>query len=180
VTLRTIGLAVVAVGVTSFFLGLFGIPRELSIPIAAGGIVLLVAGVAILLFSLRGVRRKVPHLSLFALIALAIGLHAYENFVKSSGAFSVGFFLWSLTPYALCLIVAWFSVSSIPAVAGAVIALLFDFDAHNHVFVNPTSSTAGLALLFVPLWNTLVFAPLAMLAAMLLLRLRPRADEIAP
>jgi len=180
VRLKGIGLGIIVIGVTSFFIGLFGIPRELSIPIAAAGILLLVIGVAILLFTLRGVRAKAPHVSLIALIALAIGLHAYENFVKSSGAFSLGFFLWSLTPYALCLVVAWFSVSSIPAVAGAVVALLFDLDAHNHVFVNPTSSTAGLALIFVPLWNTLVFAPLAMLAAMLLLRLRPRTDEIAP
>ena len=93
---------------------------------------------------------------------------------------SLGFFLWPLTPYALCLVVAGVSISSIPAVAGALTALLFDLDAHNHVFVHPTSSTAGLALLFVPLWNLLVFSPLAMLGTWLLLRLRAKANPNAP
>ena len=179
-TLRTISVIAIATGVAVFFLGLFGIPQELSMYFAIGGVAVLFAGIALLLFALRGTRPKAPHFSVFVLVALGVALHAYENFTNYSGPFSLGMFAWSLTPYALCVVVAALSPSSIPAVAGAVTALLFDFDAHNHVFVHPTSSTAGLILLFAPLWNTLVFVPLAMLAAWFLLRLRKRTNEIAP
>jgi hypothetical protein len=180
VALTISGLTLVALGVAGFFAGLFGIPQAWSLQASVFGLALLFVGVAVLLFTLRRTRFCMPHVSLFVVVAIAIALHAYEALVKSSGGASLGFFLWSLTPYVLCLIVATVSASSIPAVAGAVTAFLFDLDAHNHVFVHPTSSTAGLALLFVPLWNTLVFSPVAMLGAWLLLRLRPSAKANAP
>ena len=178
--LRTLGLALIAAGVASFFVGLFGLASELSPQLSVCGVAVLVFGVVILIVGSRPLSTTAPHFSVFVLAGLAIALHAYENLPIKSVAFSVGVFLWSLAPYALCLIVAALSRSSIPAVAGAVIALIFDLNAHIQVFVHPTSSTAGLALLFVPLWNLLVFAPLAMLGAWLLLRLRPRANETAP
>lgn len=181
--LRIAGLAVAAIGVAAFFAGLFGIPHDGSLQASAVGVALLTFGVALVLFTLRRTRLRRPHLGLFAVVAIALALHAYEAFVESSGGVSLvslGFFLWPLTPYALCLVVAGVSISSIPAVAGALTALLFDLDAHNHVFVHPTSSTAGLALLFVPLWNLLVFSPLAMLGTWLLLRLRAKANPNAP
>ena len=177
VALTITGFALIAAGSASFFVGLFGIPRELSILVSICGVVLLLAGVAVLLFSLRPLRFKAPHLGLIVIVLLAIALHVYETYVNSPGG--IGFLLWSSMPYALCVIVAALSTSSIPAVAGAVTAFLFDLGAHNDVFVHPTSSTAGLALLFVPLWNTLVFSPLAMFAAWSL-RLRAGASEIAP
>ena len=178
--LRSFALAIIAAGVASFFVGLFGLAGELSPQVSVCGVAILVVGVVILIFGLRPLGATAPHFSVFVLVGLAIALHAYENFPIKSVGFSVGVFVWSLAPYVLCLIVAALSRSSIPAVTGAVIALLFDLNAHVQVFVHPSSSTAGLALLFVPLWNLLVFAPLAMLGAWLLLRLRPRANETAP
>ena len=181
--LRIAGLAVAAVGVAAFFVGLFGIPQDRSLHISAVGVAFLTFGVAVLLFTLRRTSLRRPHLSLFVVVAIAVALHAYEAFVKSAGGVSLvslGFFLWPLSPYALCVVVAGVSVSSIRAVAGALTALLFDLDAHDHVFVHPTSSTAGLAILFVPLWNLLVFSPLAMLGTWLLLRLRAKANPSAP
>jgi hypothetical protein len=163
VTTKIIGVLLFAIGSATFFAGLFGIPRDFSIPVAIGGVVLLIVGVAVVLFSLRPLRFRAPHFGVIVVVLLATALHAYECFGESSGGF--GFLFWSLVPYALCLIVAALSASSIPALAGAIVALLFDLGAHNDVFVHPTSSTAGLALLFVPLWNTLVFVPLAMFAA---------------
>jgi membrane protein implicated in regulation of membrane protease activity len=72
------------------------------------------------------------------------------------------------------------SKSAIPALAGAVVALLFDLLAHYEVFVHPTSSTAALALLFAPLWNTLVFSPIAILLTWQILRRRAQRHEAAP
>ena len=178
--LRASGFILSAAGVAAFFVGLFGIPREWSLEVSIVGLALLLVGVVCLLFTLRGTRLRMPHASLLVLVAVAVALHAYEAFVKSSGTPSFGFFLWPLAPYVLCLIVATLSESSTPPAAGAVTALLFDLGAHYSVFVHPTSSTAGLALLFAPLWNTLVFSPVAMLGAWLLLRLRHSPKANAP
>jgi hypothetical protein len=70
--------------------------------------------------------------------------------------------------------------AAIPALAGALIALLFDLLAHYQVFVHPTSSTAALALVFTPLWNTLIFSPIAMVLAWLVLRRRGQIRITAP
>ena len=54
------------------------------------------------------------------------------------------------------------------------VAFALDLLAHYDVFVNPTSSTAALALLVVPLWSALLFAPTVMLIAWLAVRRRSR------
>jgi hypothetical protein len=182
---RLVVIAVYAIGVAMFFVGLFGIGGELwgssgAFALFLGGGVLLLAGAGVLTWLSRGNRLSRPHIFVLATCALAVEFHAYEAFLHDFDLFMVGTFLWSLAPYALCLVVAALSASAIPAGAGAAIALIFDLNAHNFVFVNPTSSTAGLALLFVPLWNLLVYSPAAILVAWLILRLRPKSDGHAP
>jgi chromate transport protein ChrA len=68
----------------------------------------------------------------------------------------------------------------VAAIAGAIVALLFDLVTHYDAFVNPKGSTAALALIFVPLWNTLVFSPVAIFVAWLFLRRRGRQVHHAP
>jgi hypothetical protein len=111
-----------------------------------------------------------PNLFAFVVIAGAAALHCYEQFAKNTNGPSIGWLLWSMVPYALCLVVLARSQSGIPAALGALVALLFDAVAHFDVFVNPKGSTAALALLFVPLWNSLVVAPTVMLIAWLAVR----------
>jgi len=162
--------------------GVFGIGGESfwgkygSLPLAVLGVAVFVAGLGTLLWASRRSTVSRPHVFVLMVTAIAIALHAYESLPGPS----LVFFLWPLAPYALCLAVAAISKSSIPAGAGAVTALLFDINAHNAVFVHPTSSTAGLALLFVPLWNLLIYAPLAMIIAWFLLRLQRRVSNNAP
>jgi hypothetical protein len=185
VNARFAGIAIYATGVAMFFVGLFGVCGELWGPSGAfalflGGGVVLLAGAGVLTWVSRGNRLLRPHVFVLATCALAVALHAYETIFHDLNFFMVGTFLWSLAPYAVCLVVAALSASAIPAAAGAITALLFDLNAHNLVFVNPTSSTAGLALLFVPLWNLLVYSPAAMLIAWLILRLRPKPGGHAP
>ena len=109
----------------------------------------------------------------FALLvtALAITLHAYENLAKAAAP-SLGWFLWATLPYAICLAVWARSSIGAPAVAG----VIADLVAHYAVFVHPTSSTAALAMIFVPLWSTLLFCPVAMFAVWLAIR-RRRVNE---
>jgi hypothetical protein len=180
VSRTALAFAVSAVGVAAFFVGLFGIPGEGSVPVAAVGVLLLLAGVCSIFLKLRHAALHWPHWSLFLVVGGAVALHAYEALLRTGGDPSLAFFLWPLAPYVLCLVVAAVSASWIPPLAGAITALLFDLNAHNAVFVHPTSSTAGLALLFVPLWNLLVFSPLAMLAAWFILWVRSKASANAP
>ena len=182
---RWIGLALYAAGVAMFVAGVFGIGGAFwgdygSLPLAIVGAAILLAGLAALIWASRRNTVSRPHVFVLVVTAVAIALHAYESRLGDSEGSSLLFFLWPLAPYALCLIVSALSKSSIPAAAGAVTSLLFDLHAHNLVFVSPSSSTAGLALFFVPLWNLLIYAPAAMVIAWFILRHRPQTNENAP
>ena len=111
-----------------------------------------------------------------AVIALAIALHAYEQLAKSSAP-SLGFFLWAMVPYAVCFLVLIRSRSGIPAALGVSVALALDLLAHYDVFVSPTSSTAALALVAVPLWSAFLFAPAVMVVAWLVVRRRSKSGN---
>ena len=79
--------------------------------------------------------------------------------------------IWSLTPYILCLSIAFTSVSPIPAAVGASAVLFFDAAMHFEA-VTSKFSTAGLGYIFVPLWNLVLIAPFAMLMAWLAVKAR--------
>jgi len=104
-------------------------------------------------------------------IAIAALLHGYEQLAKSSSP-SLGWFLWSMVPYGVCLVALLRSKSGIPGALGALIALALDLVTHYDVFVNPRGSTAALGLIFVPLWSTLIFAPVTMVVAWFVVRRR--------
>ncbi len=79
-----------------------------------------------------------------------------------------------MVPYAVCFVVLVRARSGIPAALGVSVAFALDLLAHYDVFVNPTSSTAALALVAIPLWSALLFAPTVMLIAWLAVRRRSR------
>jgi hypothetical protein len=72
----------------------------------------------------------------------------------------------------LNLFVSSYPATRVPAIAGASVALCFDLVAHHVVFVLSTSSTSALLMLFIPLWSTLIFSPLAIFVVWLFLRRR--------
>ena len=137
----------------------------------AAGIVTLLVGAGVFVWSLQAANRCRPHPYVFAVAAAAAALHAYESFIHSSAG--PLWAVWSFTPYALCLVISASPATRTPALAAAVMALAFDAVAHYDVFVNPRGSTVGPALLFIPLWNTIVLVPLATFVAWLFLRVRP-------
>jgi len=110
-----------------------------------------------------------------AVMSMAVLLHAYEQVANSTPP-SIGWFLWSMLPYGVCLLFLLRSRSGVPGATGAGVALVWDAITHYEVFVHPTSSTAALALIFVPLWSALLFSPIAMLIAWLVVRKRPRVS----
>jgi len=110
---------------------------------------------------------------------LAAALHGYENLAKAAEP-SLAWFLWAMLPYGVCLAIWARSAVGAPALAGVVVALAWDLVAHYDVFVHPTSSTAALAMIFVPLWSTLLFCPIAMFAAWIVGRRRNAPESHAP
>jgi hypothetical protein len=100
-------------------------------------------------------------------ILLAIALHLYEHIALSDNGFSLGFFLWSILPYGVCIAGLTMSWHSLSVAFAAAVALTFDLVAHYSVFIHPTSSTAPLILLFTPIYDALLWIPAAMLLAYL-------------
>ncbi len=100
-----------------------------------------------------------------ALISIAaVALHAYESFCLADRP-SPGFFLWLLVPYAVAALFAWRFRWYLPVAIGMIAALSLDLLNHHDVFVAPTSSTAGLNMIFVPLWSALLIVPAVILLA---------------
>lgn len=106
--------------------------------------------------------------------AFAAALHLYEQGVLASH-FSPGFLAWALVPYLLCVAVLSRSRSGIPALCGVSVALALDLVAHVEVFIAASSSTSALLMVMVPLWSTVVFCPIVMLVAWLVVRRRGKA-----
>lgn len=94
-----------------------------------------------------------------SLIAFGFVLHTYEHTVEAE-RFSVAFWLWSLSPYIVATMILVRFRNAHAAVGALTVPILLDLMTFFSVFVSPQSSTAGLAMLFTPLWNLLVFVPL--------------------
>jgi hypothetical protein len=110
-----------------------------------------------------------------AAFAVALVLHLYENLAKTDQGFSAGWLAWQMLPYVLAL-----ALSRARSIGNAVfpamlMALGFDAITHYEVFIAPTSSTAAIALVWGPLWNTILVIPLATGLAVLFARMRRRA-----
>ena len=105
------------------------------------------------------------HQSLLLTIAAGCLLHLYTFVFRADGIWSI-FVLglaFSLTPYAVAAILAYFGRMASSALGFAAGALLGDLFMHYSVFIAPKSSTAALGLLFMPLWNLLLLGPIGML-----------------
>jgi hypothetical protein len=86
-------------------------------------------------------------------------IHLEEVLLESSEPttwFSIGMFLWSLIPYCVILILR---SSLYGAFCAAVGVFVLDLWIHVDIFVFPTSSTAAIGLLFMPLWNLIIVIP---------------------
>lgn len=97
--------------------------------------------------------------------ALGMILHFGVGAFGLSGGhylFTSGLMAWSWLPYIVGLWLASTLRSPIIAFCGMLPALIFDATNVYVVFVAPTSSTAALGLLWVPLWNLLIVEPVGL------------------
>ena len=174
-TLR-IALILMPVGVVLFVIGAFGAGADVTVAMALsaiGAALLLVAFVLFLWNPRYATFRRPPKVVILpALIAGA--LHGYEHFYLDSGDAGIGWLMWPMLGYAILIFVGCIPLLSVPAGAAMAVLLAIDLLVHYDVFIAPKSSTAALALMFVPLWNILVFGPAAFLIAWLAQRSRQR------
>ena len=86
-------------------------------------------------------------------VTLGVALHLYAwNFLTEGGfgAFEAAMLAWSVSPYVFAAVIGWHRRLPQTAWLGALLALGFDSSVHHAVFIAPTSSTAGVSLLFAP------------------------------
>jgi len=103
-------------------------------------------------------------------IAIGVLLHVYIDVFLSDRPASVfgvlGVILWPFLPYALCAAALRFWGAS-AAIGGAITALVLDALTVYAVFIHPTSSTAPVLLLYVPLYSLVIVTPLGIAAGRL-------------
>jgi len=160
-----------------FFAGLYGydgVSGALMIG-AFGALVSLLSTIALVASAHAGFRLW-PHPVVVVVSVLGVGLYAY---VHAFTEIAVGWWLWAAAPYIACLGASCFVATHRAAIAGAATAIIFDAYVHYSVWTSK-SSTAVLAYIYGPLWNTLVFVPIAILVAWLVLRQRRAHVHGAP
>jgi len=100
-----------------------------------------------------------PTFAAKVLIAAGFILHTYEA-ALASAAFSLGFWIWTLLPYFAGSLLLWGWNKPRAALGSLCLPIVFDLANHYAVFIKPESSTAALGMLFVPLWNLVLFVPI--------------------
>jgi hypothetical protein len=100
---------------------------------------------------------KHTHLIAAGLVLFGVALHSYIELVEATSS-SFPFWLWSIFPYVLggLLVIAGPFRIFIGALTLIAVADLLVF---RSIFIHPTSSTAPIALIFMPLWSVLVIGP---------------------
>lgn len=88
---------------------------------------------------------------------LGLLLHAY-----GLSSFSLGLMVWSWLPYLIALALFLGVRRVLIPLGGVILPIVLDAINYYFVFVSPGSSTAPLALLWMPLWNLLIFMPIGM------------------
>lgn len=95
--------------------------------------------------------------------AIASGI-AFQFYVTAAQIGKLtGFFFWALVPYALLAVLVVRMKKHFKLVLGAAVALVVDYYTFQAVFIDPKSSTAALALIWMPFWTVIFFIPAAIL-----------------
>lgn len=162
--------AALLIGALLFMAALYGHFGETSGSVSVLGAGLLLGGAGVLVVTQRPFAFKRPHVGTLVVAAAAAVLHAIECFADGLSDAALGFFVWGMTPYCLCLLISSLGSLRVAPVVGGVLALAADLVVHVEVFVAPKSSTSALLLIFVPLWSNLVIVPAGTIVAWLIAR----------
>lgn len=172
-------LTAIAVGAVLVVTGIYGWFDEVSILVAGVGLLLCLLGLGGLLSTQSRANLRRPHPAVYGLLVAATAFHVFQNLRMMSADFALGWFLWALLPYSLVLALSFFEGTRRAVIAGVALALVFD--AWNLYEVSrSTNSTATLAFIWIPIWNTLIVVPMATFLTWLSMRHRETASSNAP
>jgi hypothetical protein len=103
-------------------------------------------------------------------------LHAHAHSLLTHPETGWFFFLWSMAPYIICLLVLVLSRGAIHVIAAAALALALDAWT---VYAVKTSdnSTAVLDYVWMPIWNIIIVVPLTMAVVLVVRRARSRPNH---
>jgi len=118
-------------------------------------------------------RRAYSIALLVTLIALAA--HVYENFFMGYDSGSLGWLMWWLMPYLLCLGISFRSTFGILAAIGVAIVFAVDVAIHYITYMYPTGIASKFPLVLAPIVTTVLIALTAMVIARRSGRQRPNA-----
>jgi hypothetical protein len=99
---------------------------------------------------------------------LAVALHVHEQYSRI-GELSLSGLLWGLMPYLLCLAVWAKGTLYAPSLVGVSVALAVVLWSYYAAYTG-RDGQSGLVLVFMPLWSTFVFCPIAMYLAWIFTR----------
>jgi hypothetical protein len=177
---RYVAIGALIAGGALFMTTLYGLLGAASGLLSLVGIVLVLTGAGVLLATRKPLALNWPHPAVSAVVAIAVLLHGIECFARGPTSAGLAFFMWGLSPYALCAVISAIGTLRAAPAAGGALALAVDLLVHIEVFIAPQGSTSGLLLVFVPLWNNLVLVPVGTIVAWLLLRRRSRSVSPQP
>jgi hypothetical protein len=111
------------------------------------------------------IQRRNTRLKVLGLAAALVGifLHSFQmlvNFEAQSRSLSIALLVWSCLPYLFGLLLIFVLHRAVIPLFGVVGPLIVDLLNHYFVFIAPLSSSAGLNLFWIPLWNMLVVQPI--------------------
>ena len=122
--------------------------------------------------------RALPKYLVAFAVALGVGFQAYLCFFIADGPvsnFLIGLFAWGSVPYLACIVISR-HLGPDYGFYGVLACLLGDGLTYYSVFVNPTSSTSAIGLLFSPLVNLAFFLPIGLFVG----HLNKRLSEQSP
>lgn len=105
------------------------------------------------------------------LLLFGAGLHSFTHVIQADH-FSPAFWLWSLLPYLLGLVLLRF-ISPPAWLAGLLPVALIDCAMYYSVFIAPQGSTAAVGLVIAPAWNLIVMF-IGMIVGTVIVRSRNR------
>ncbi|EDM27386.1 hypothetical protein LNTAR_21770 [Lentisphaera araneosa HTCC2155] len=105
---------------------------------------------------------------------IGILLHMNTCFIQSDTTFGFNILLlvFSSIPYVSSLIILKNKKSELIGSLAPALPIITDSVAYYSVFIAPSSSTAPLALIFIPLWNLIIFMPLGIITGLIIQNLK--------
>jgi hypothetical protein len=128
-------------------------------------------------------KRRSLKIATLTAVTIGISLHVFvavADFAGQVPALSFALLAWASLPYLIGILLMFGVRRPIISLCAVLAPLIVDVMDIGSTYIAPHSSTAGLNLLWIPLWNMIVVQPTACFIAWILVRtkIRPRENAV--